>query len=137
MNIQTTDQLLMIRPSCFYTNEQTATNNYFQQQTQESRGATTAKAQQEFDGFVSELRSHGVVVYVWQDSIEPNTPDALFPNNWISFHNPKTIVTYPMYAVNRQMEVNNAPIEFLESKGFLFSNPVSYTHLTLPTIYSV
>ena len=67
MNKQTTDQLLMIRPSCFYTNEQTATNNYFQQQTQENKGTTTEKAQQEFDGFVRELSSHGVTVYVWQD----------------------------------------------------------------------
>ena len=64
MNKQTTDQLLMIRPSCFYTNEQTAINNYFQQQTQDNHNVTTAKAQREFDGFVSELRSHGVVVYV-------------------------------------------------------------------------
>ena len=135
MNIQTTDQLLMIRPSCFYTNEQTATNNYFQQQTQENQGTTTEKAQQEFDGFVSELRSHGVTVYVWQDSIETNTPDALFPNNWISFHNPKTIVTYPMYAVNRQMEVNNAPIEFLESKGFLFSNQIDFTSFISSNLY--
>ena len=135
MNKQTTDQLLMIRPSCFYTNEQTATNNYFQQQTQENQDTTTAKAQQEFDGFVSELRSHGVAVYVWHDAIEPNTPDALFPNNWISFHNPKTIVTYPMYAVNRQMEVNNAPIEFLESKGFLFSNQIDFTSFISSNLY--
>ena len=135
MNKQTTDQLLMIRPSCFYTNEQTATNNYFQQQTQENQDTTTAKAQQEFDGFVSELRSHGVTVYVWQDNIEPNTPDALFPNNWISFHNPKTIVTYPMYAVNRQMEVNKAPIEFLESKGFLFSNQIDFTSFISSNLY--
>ena len=135
MNNQTTDQLLMIRPSCFYTNEQTATNNYFQQQTQENQGATTSKAQQEFDGFVSELRSHGVVVYVWQDAIEPNTPDALFPNNWISFHNPKIIVTYPMYAVNRQMEVSKAPIEFLESEGFLFSNQIDFTSFISSNLY--
>ena len=135
MNKQTTDQLLMIRPSCFYTNEQTATNNYFQQQTQENQGATTAKAQQEFDGFVSELRSHGVAVYVWQDATEPNTPDALFPNNWISFHNPKTIVTYPMYAVNRQMEVCKAPIEFLESKEFLFSNQIDFTSFISSNLY--
>ena len=135
MNKQTTDQLLMIRPSCFYTNEQTATNNYFQQQTQENQGATTAKAQQEFDDFVSELHSFGVSVYVWQDSIEPNTPDALFPNNWISFHNPKTIVTYPMYAVNRQMEVSKAPIEFLESKGFLFSNQIDFTTFISSNLY--
>ncbi len=127
MNKQTTDQLLMIRPSCFYTNEQTAINNYFQHQTQENQVTTTVKAQQEFDDFVSELRFHGVVVHVWQDLIEPNTPDALFPNNWISFHKPKTIVTYPMYAVNRQMEVSKAPIEFLESKGFLFSNQIDFT----------
>lgn len=135
MNKQTTDQLLMIRPSCFYTNEQTATNNYFQQQTQENQGAITAKAQQEFDGFVSELRSHGVAVYVWQDATEPNTPDALFPNNWISFHNPKTIVTYPMYAVNRQMEVSKAPIEFLESKEFLFSNQIDFTSFISSNLY--
>ena len=97
MNMQTTDQLLMIRPSCFYTNEQTARNNYFQKQTDESQRSTTAKAQQEFDDFVDELRSHGVKVYVWQDPEEPQTPDALFPNNWVSFHNPLTLVTYPMY----------------------------------------
>ena len=127
MNMQTTDQLLMIRPSCFYTNEQTARNNYFQKQTDESKRYTTAKAQQEFDDFVDELRSHGVKVYVWQDPEEPQTPDALFPNNWISFHNPQTLVTYPMYAVNRQMEVSNAPIKFLESKGLLFANKLDFT----------
>ena len=127
MNQQTTNQLLMIRPSCFYTNEQTARNNYFQQQTDENHRSTTAKAQQEFDGFVDELRSHGVKVFVWQDPEEPQTPDALFPNNWISFHNPQTLVTYPMYAVNRQMEVSNAPIKFLESKGLLFANKLDFT----------
>ena len=135
MNRQTTDQLLMIRPSCFYANEQTAKNNYFQFQTNESLVTTTAKAQQEFDDFVSELRSHGVVVYVWQDTPEPSTPDALFPNNWISFHIPKTIVTYPMNAVNRQMEVSKAPIEFLESKGFLFSNQIDFTSFTSLNLY--
>lgn len=127
MNQQTTNQLLMIRPICFYTNEQTARNNYFQQQTDENQRSTTAKAQQEFDGFVDELRSHGVKVFVWQDPEEPQTPDALFPNNWISFHNPQTLVTYPMYAVNRQMEVSNAPIKFLESKGLLFANKLDFT----------
>jgi len=127
MNMQTTDQLLMIRPSCFYTNEQTARNNYFQKQTDECQRSTTAKAQQEFDDFVGELRSHGVKVYVWQDPEEPQTPDALFPNNWVSFHNPLTLVTYPMYAVNRQMEVSNAPIKFLESKGLFFTKKLDFT----------
>ena len=135
MKKQTTDQLLMVRPSCFYTNEQTATNNYFQQQTDESHRSTTAKAQQEFDDFVDELRSQGVVVYVWQDPEEPQTPDALFPNNWISFHNPKTFVTYPMYAVNRQKEVNNAPIKFLESKEFSFLNRVDFTSFISSNLY--
>ena len=135
MNKQTTDQLLMIRPSCFYTNEQTTKNNYFQEQTQESQAATTARAQQEFDGFVNELRSHGVVVYVWQDTLEPNTPDALFPNNWISFHIPKTFIIYPMYAFNRQMEVSKAPIEFLKSKGFLFSDQIDFTSFISSNVY--
>ncbi len=127
MNQQTTNQLLMIRPSCFYTNEQTARNNYFQQQTDENQRSTTAKAQQEFDDFIDKLRSYGVKVFIWQDPEEPQTPDALFPNNWISFHNPQTLVTYPMYAVNRQMEVSNAPIKFLESKGLLFANKLDFT----------
>ena len=134
MNKQTTDQLLMIRPSCFYTNEQTAINNYFQQQTDENQDSTTAKAQQEFDDFVDELRSHGVTVYVWQDPIEPNTPDALFQIIGF-FSQAKTIVTYPMYAVNRQMEVNNAPIEFLESKGFLFSKSLDFTSFISSNLY--
>ena len=78
---QTTDKLLMIRPDCFYTNEQTATNNYFQERTKDNRQSTTIKAQQEFDEFVDVLKANGVKVYVWQDAKEPITPDALFPNN--------------------------------------------------------
>lgn len=128
---QTTDKLLMIRPACFYSNDQTATNNYFQQQTNESKVSTTEKAQQEFDDFVGVLQKNGVSVYVWHDSKEPLTPDALFPNNWISFHSPSTLITYPMFATNRQQEVSDAPIEFLASKGFSFKNRIDLTpHLS-------
>lgn len=128
---QTTDKLLMIRPACFYSNDQTATNNYFQQQTKESKVSTTEKAQQEFDDFVGVLQNNGVSVYVWHDSKEPMTPDALFPNNWISFHNPSTWITYPMFATNRQQEVSDAPIEFLASKGFSFKTKIDLTsHLS-------
>ena len=124
---QTTDKLLMIRPDCFYTNEQTATNNYFQERTKDNRQSTTIKAQQEFDEFVDVLKANGVKVYVWQDAKEPITPDALFPNNWISFHNPSTLISYPMFAPNRQLEVSDAPIKFLASNGFSFNNKIDFT----------
>ena len=127
MNQQTTEQLLMIRPSCFYTNDQTAKNNYFQKQTDEDHISTTEKAQREFDAFVLQLRSYGVSVHVWNDSLSPQTPDALFPNNWISFHHPSTLITYPMFALNRQLEVNEGPIDFLQTKGFSFQNLIDYT----------
>ncbi|MEC8238663.1 MAG: arginine deiminase-related protein, partial [Bacteroidota bacterium] len=124
---QTTDKLLMIRPDCFYANEKTATNNYFQERTRDNRQSTTIKAQQEFDDFVDVLKVNGVKVYVWQDAKEPITPDALFPNNWISFHNPSTMISYPMFAPNRQLEVSDAPIEFLASNGFSFNNKIDFT----------
>ena len=73
---QTTDKLFMIRPDCFYKNEQTAINNYFQKRTNNNRQSTTIKAQQEFDDFVDLLEANGVKVYVWQDAKEPITPDA-------------------------------------------------------------
>ena len=124
---QTTDKLFMIRPDCFYKNEQTAINNYFQKRTNNNKQSTTIRAQKEFDDFVDVLKVNGVKVYVWQDAKEPITPDAIFPNNWISFHNPSTLVSYPMFAPNRQLEVNDAPIEFLASNGFSFNNKIDFT----------
>jgi hypothetical protein len=92
----------MIRPVNFGFNAETAVNNAFQVAGQDA--AAQEKAQKEFDGFVQLLRQNGVDVTVVNDTPEPYTPDSIFPNNWISFHNDGTIILYPMFAVNRRQE---------------------------------
>ena len=101
----------MIRPVQFTYNAQTAVNNAFQQKGQEDHAQE--KALEEFDGFVSLLRKHGVTVTVIDDTPIPHTPDSIFPNNWISFHN-GTICLYPMYAVNRRLERKPSVLEAIQ-----------------------
>jgi hypothetical protein len=115
---QSTSHIFMVRPSIFYGNPETATNNFFQRTTAENKTATTQKAQQEFDGLVNVLRAAGVCVYVWQDLENSDTPDAVFPNNWISFHRPRTQILYPMYAPNRRLEIRPQPLHILAELGF-------------------
>lgn len=105
----------MIRPVAFGFNAQTATSNAFQTQ-QADQQLVQEKAQQEFDGFVKTLRDNGVNVTVIEDTMEPHTPDSIFPNNWISFHNNGDIFTYPMQAVNRRLERREDIIRQLEDQ---------------------
>ena len=84
---QATNTILMIRPVAFRMNEQTAVNNYYQKVLENVLPDTVqAKALQEFDAFVSKLCNVGVNVIAVEDTLEPSTPDSIFPNNWISFH---------------------------------------------------
>ena len=103
--MQTTDHILMVRPIHFAFNEETASNNAFQQKsdTEEAAHATALRAVVEFDSFVSLLRENGVTVEVLQDTPEPFTPDSIFPNNCFSTHG-DTLVLYPMFAPNRRLE---------------------------------
>lgn len=102
---QSTATLLMIRPASFRMNEQTAVNNYYQSTIDGlSPENVVEKAQEEFDAFVEKLRSKGVQVIVVEDEKDPDTPDALFPNNWVSFHEDGRIGLYPMFAENRRAE---------------------------------
>lgn len=105
MMSQSTATLLMIRPASFRMNEQTAVNNYYQKVID---GLSAEKvndlAREEFDEFVDKLRSKGVQVVVVDDEKEPDTPDAVFPNNWISFHEDGRVGLYPMFAPNRRAE---------------------------------
>lgn len=102
MSMQTTNRVLMVRPVRFAFNEQTATNNAFQQQSDDAEGVAAA-AVREFDAFVALLRDNGVTVDVLQDTPEPPTPDSIFPNNCFSTHG-DTLVLYPMFAPNRRLE---------------------------------
>jgi hypothetical protein len=109
-------------------NEQTAVNNYYQKVLDGLLPATVnAKAQQEFDTFVEKLRAVGVDVTVVDDTLEPSTPDSIFPNNWISFHENGDVALYPMFAENRREERREEILDMLEDKGFLIQNIVDYT----------
>lgn len=100
--MQTARKILMVRPTKFAYNEQTAKNNYFQGRLALSN--LNEKAIEEFDNFVDILRRNKIDVVVVQDSIEPHTPDSIFPNNWFSTHSTGELVLYPMYAENRRLE---------------------------------
>lgn len=104
MDAQTTSNVIMIRPAAFGFNAQTAENNTFQHQPDLSQIEIRDRARAEFDALVQLLRREGVNVTVFEDSALPSKPDAVFPNNWVSFHADGTIVTYPMYAPLRRLE---------------------------------
>jgi len=100
--MQTTNHILMIRPVDFKFNEQTAGNNKFQVASTQSDVQTAAL--KEFDAFVALLQQNGVDVTVIDDTLEPETPDSIFPNNWVSFHDDGSVYLYPMFSENRRLE---------------------------------
>jgi len=125
--MQITNTILMIRPVAFRMNEQTAVNNYFQEGLEIKDAKINEKAQREFDGFVEVLRAHGVNVIVVDDRKETDTPDSIFPNNWVSFHNSGRIAVYPMFAVNRRRERREDIFKILEDNGFKITDIIDYT----------
>ncbi len=125
--MQITNTILMIRPVSFRMNEQTAVNNYFMEDVDMKNQEINQKAQEEFDAFVSVLKNKGVNVIVVQDTKEPDTPDSVFPNNWISFHANGTVGVYPMFAENRRNERRDDIFEILEQNGFKINDVVDYT----------
>ncbi|CAH8291477.1 hypothetical protein EV196_10772 [Mariniflexile fucanivorans] len=125
---QTTNTILMIRPINFRMNEQTAVNNYYQKILNNVLPQTVnAKAQKEFDAYVEKLKSVGVNVIVVNDTNEFDTPDAVFPNNWVSFHENGDVGLYPMFAENRRLERSEDVLEAVEQAGFVINNIVDYT----------
>jgi hypothetical protein len=125
--MQLTQHILMIRPAQFRMNEQTVINNYFQISPALPPADVINKAQEEFDNFVDVLMAKGVQVTVVQDTEDPDTPDALFPNNWVSFHADGTVALYPMFAENRRLERREAILELLEEGGFIIDQVMDYT----------
>lgn len=125
--MQITNTVLMIRPVRFRMNEQTAVNNYFQEKIDTENQQINHQAQQEFDTFVQKLRLVGVKVIVVDDIYEQNTPDSVFPNNWISFHQNGNVALYPMFAENRRRERREDILDKIEAEGFLIENVYDYT----------
>lgn len=115
----------MIRPVRFGYNAQTAVNNAFQREGEQNHAQEKALA--EFDHFVDVLRSHDIDLLVIQDTEVPHTPDSIFPNNWISCHRDGTVVLYPMFAQNRQLERKQSVLDALHQR-FMIRETIDYTH---------
>lgn len=114
--MQTTDTVLMIEPVAFGYNAQTAENNYFQVNSENSE--TQEKALQEFKNFVEKLRSKGINVITVKDTLEPHKPDSIFPNNWVSFGADGKVFLYPMFAPNRRDERRPEILQQVENAGY-------------------
>ena len=127
MKKQITDTVLMVRPVRFRTNEETIVNNYFQKGINITQEEINRKAQQEFDMLVQKLKEVGVHVIQVEDIYEQDTPDSIFPNNWISFHNNGDVAIYPMFAENRRRERREDILDIVEEAGFEIENVFDYT----------
>ena len=121
---QTTNHILMVRPANFGFNEETAESNAFQtNDTSKTQTQIKTEAVAEFDAFVAQLRGVGVNVIVAEDSALPVKTDAIFPNNWVSFHQDGTVITYPMYAPVRRLERQESILKLIDSQ-FVTTNRV-------------
>ena len=123
---QSTNSILMIRPNNFGFNEETANDNHYQNK-EFFESNSNENAQKEFDNMVKNLKQNGISVHVFQDDDINYTPDSIFPNNWISFHENGDIGLYPMFAKNRRLERRPEVLEFLEEEGFGIENIVDYS----------
>lgn len=123
--MQNTSHILMIRPVHFGFNAQTAVNNAFQVAGQDNEAQE--KALQEFDALVNTLRNNDVDVLVVNDTPEPHTPDSIFPNNWISFHENGTVCLYPMFADNRRQERKPSVLQQVK-EHFSIQQTIDLTH---------
>ena len=123
---QSTDSVLMIRPGRFYPNPETAADNAFQRDANQDLDALTLVARNEFDTAVQLLRTAGVNVHVFEDTAEPEKPDAVFPNNWISTHHDGRIALFPMYSNLRRRERRQDIVEGLR-KHYRVTEVIDYS----------
>ena len=133
---QITNTVLMVRPVQFRMNEQTSVNNYYQKAPENILTEVVNKmAVKEFDGMVRKLKKVGIQVIVVKDTKEFDTPDSIFPNNWISFHSNGTIGLYPMFAENRRLERKESVLEAVEAQGFVVKNVVDYSGAEVDNLF--
>src|SRR5438093_6040995 len=123
---QSTDSVLMIRPGRFYPNPETAADNAFQRDANRDSDALALLARKEFDAAVQALCEAGVNVHVFEDTAEPEKPDAVFPNNWISTHHDGRIALFPMYSALRRRERRQDIVEELR-KHYRVTEVIDYS----------
>lgn len=112
---QTSNHIVMVRPVNFFSNPETSHSNKFQKAVVDGEAAQ-ARARREFNGYVDALRAAGIKVLTIDDSAEGNTPDSVFPNNWISMHGDGRVFLYPMEAANRRRERRDSVIARIRSE---------------------
>lgn len=124
---QCAEAVLMVRPRHFGFNAETAVTNRFQQAGASEH--TAAQARAEFDAFANALATEGVKVCVAEDADSKRNPDAVFPNNWVSFHADGTVVLYPMQAASRRGERRAEVIDaVVRDTGFRVTRTLDLTH---------
>lgn len=123
---QSTNSVLMIRPQRFYPNPETAADNAFQSRAMRD-SEWTAAARNEFDAAVNTLRHAGVNVHAFDDTAEPEKPDAVFPNNWISTHHDGRVALFPMYSASRRSERRHDIVDELR-KSYRITEVIDYAH---------
>jgi len=123
---QSTDSVLTIRPGRFYPNPETAADNTFQRDANCGSDALALLARKEFDAAVQTLRAAGVNVHVFEDTAEPEKPDAVFPNNWMSTHHDGRIALFPMYSNLRRRERRQDIVEEL-CKHYRVTQVIDYS----------
>ena len=128
---------MMIRPIAFNYNVQTAINNHYQKIVDPNNNSDqiNLNAQAEFDNLVLKLRSIGINVIVFQDDDKFDTPDSVFPNNWISFHSNGDLALFPMFAINRRQERREDVIGWVEKHDYLINNIIDYSSAEESSIF--
>jgi hypothetical protein len=126
---QCASAVLMIRPAAFDYNPETAATNSMQQRVTAPGASSNERARAEFQQLLRALESEGVSVCAVEDTPEPPKPDAIFPNNWVSFHADGTVVLYPMHTENRRRERRREVVdEVAERTGFKITNVLDLTY---------
>ncbi|MDR0830264.1 MAG: amidinotransferase [Prevotellaceae bacterium] len=120
--------ILMISPVSFGFNAETAKNNYFQKNDETQPSEIQRLALAEFNAMVEKLRAKNIDVIVVEDTLDPHTPDSIFPNNWVSFHENGTVSLYPMFAENRRLERREDILNHLQQIGFKHNEIFDLTH---------
>ena len=126
---QSTSHVIMVRPEFFRMNEETSENNHYQKTMEDvSADEIADRAREEFDALLNALTNQGIQVLVWDELTDSDTPDCLFPNNWLSTHDGGIVVLYPMFAPNRRLERRDDIVVDLEHlHGFQINEIIDFT----------